>query len=257
MAAREECTAAVSPLWSEQEPPVVVQEEPEGDIGPTDAASEAESVAKAEEVDGPEETEAVPEFIMHKLEEADTLYGLELRYGVPASEIKRANYMMSDRLTAYFELKIPLWKQRKPGTNYVPVLAPPDQDHELDFFARVLRSRSPGISREEAAFYHRESDGDASRALKLLNGDIEWEEKMKARGENSANACRKVCKSPFLCGWLFSTNRCRATTAKKGFDETRDSDNLLLLDGSDERSHRLLDFDHLGPDENPGVHKKL
>uniref|UniRef100_A0A7S2WD69 LysM domain-containing protein n=1 Tax=Mucochytrium quahogii TaxID=96639 RepID=A0A7S2WD69_9STRA len=114
------------------------------------------------------------DFILHKVTAADTLGGLELRYGVPSFDIRQANGMSSDRLTSYLELRIPISKLRWRPTNFNSFHCETLDITKLQV-QRIFRVHFPGILDAEIDYYVNESDGTVKDAVAKCREDMDWE----------------------------------------------------------------------------------
>jgi len=137
-------------------------------------AEETEEVARGGEAQDRGSAEARERgYFIHKVSSADTLGGLELRYGVSASSIRRLNGMTSDRLTAHLHLKIPFVPERTP-TNFVPKEVIDEKTERMQVI-RIFNVRFPGITEKEIDFYLKEANGSARDAVRAAQFDFEWE----------------------------------------------------------------------------------
>ncbi|GBG28693.1 Hypothetical Protein FCC1311_049142 [Hondaea fermentalgiana] len=133
---------------------------------------EQKPVAHAKEADGEEK-----DYFIHTVSPSDTLGGLELRYGVSGSLIRRLNGMTSDRLNAYLHLKIPKVSHTKP-THLAPSLVVDKKTEKMQIL-RVFRITFPEVGEHEVECYMRSAKGSVREALRLCRQDIEWERKNK------------------------------------------------------------------------------
>jgi len=117
------------------------------------------------------------DFFIHEVTPADTLGGLELRYGVSSSLIRRLNGMTSDRLNAFMQLKIPKKNHRQP-TNLAPTMIVDKRTEKMQIL-RVFRINFPDIGEHEVEYYLSMAKGSVREGLELCRRDIEWERKNK------------------------------------------------------------------------------
>jgi len=129
-------------------------------------------------------------FFWHTVTPADTLFGLELRYGVCASQIRRINGMITDRLTSYLILKIP---KSDRATGYVPTDTSDCQTARM-MAVRLFRVRFPSISTQEIDFYLEDAKQDVTLALRNCAQEMEWQEQHmhKLKSRSITNTARRA-----------------------------------------------------------------
>mmetsp|Transcript_22971 Transcript_22971/g.40680 ORF Transcript_22971/g.40680 Transcript_22971/m.40680 type:complete len:315 (+) Transcript_22971:312-1256(+) len=115
-------------------------------------------------------------YIEHIVLPADTLGGLELRYGVPSSVIRQVNHMTSDRLTSHLTLKIPKCETFIQGTQLKPTQVV-HKDTEKAQMQHFFSLHFPGIGEEEIECYLSESKNNLREAIRLCKEDRHWERK--------------------------------------------------------------------------------
>lgn len=117
---------------------------------------------------------------VHTVTPADTLGGLELRYGVCAMAIRRLNGMSSDRLTSHIHVQIP----KAAHLDAAPEV-PSDEGLQRLQVLRQFRLLCPGLSLPEVEVYLADANGDARLAMRKCQQDLDWERANWERYEES------------------------------------------------------------------------
>ena len=123
-------------------------------------------------------------FIDHSVTPSDTLFGLELKYGVSAADIRRANTMTSDRLFAHVKIKIP-------NPKYKPNPEKESADAERlkmtrRMIAMMKRVGDDALGEAEAKYYLQEHRWDIDAAVAAFRRDEEWAKQRQVRLERDA-----------------------------------------------------------------------
>lgn len=154
------------------------------------AASETMDHVHLRSADGPgRRGPADSAVFIHAVVASDTLGGLELKYGVSASVLRRLNGMVSDRLTAHLHLKIPsgacVWETLTPEMFL-------DVDAQRLHVLQLFRLHFPSIPASEVEYYTRAANDDVRLAIRQCQEDMDWErdnwESIASRASLSARA---------------------------------------------------------------------
>ena len=121
----------------------------------------------------PIQQKETPEFLMHKVTSDDTLFGLELAYGVPAASIRRANGMTNDRIYAQVMLKIPNPKYKPDNSDDGDSVGVSRAKMTRGMLAMVKKVNAD-IGEAEAKFYLEEHEWDVAKAIDAFRRDEAW-----------------------------------------------------------------------------------
>jgi len=111
------------------------------------------------------------DFIVHNVQEGDTLAGLALKYDVSKEEIRRLNKLPTEELRHLKRLCIPL-KGRVVNVSQLP------QEETISWKKKSFKQKT-GASNEEIDIYLSEHNGNVTEAIKAYMDDLEWEKREK------------------------------------------------------------------------------
>mmetsp|Transcript_1122 Transcript_1122/g.3822 ORF Transcript_1122/g.3822 Transcript_1122/m.3822 type:complete len:410 (-) Transcript_1122:206-1435(-) len=109
-----------------------------------------------------EKEEQRPDFVQHVVLPSDTLAGLSLRYGVPRSEICRANGFEGEKVKTKEVLRIPLRKQKRGGATA--------QEDTKEVRLQKFKNAT-GLGSIEARIYLEATNYDVDKAVENARSD--------------------------------------------------------------------------------------
>jgi LysM repeat protein len=136
---------------------------------------------KKSEVRKKSEQQQHPFMVLHVVTKLDTLIGLSLKYNVSTDEIRKANFMMDDRLTSFRELWIP---QDSEQGNVVIVKQEEVQQQQAEgeryqksLVQLVTHLDESNAGSKAAEYYLAKNQFNLRSALQEAHEDAVWERK--------------------------------------------------------------------------------